>query len=238
MEAWLTVKRFLRRTYWLSLLGVSLLFSAGCVPDTISDNADLILEQLTNTHSQTGSIQVEGETLVFAADLPSLVESINSVQLGSEKKDLVRDYLIMQSRIDCILDKIDEASENNTTIGCDGKTLVDKETKHGLASTSEILTEIGHIEHETAKRDYLNAYLLVWSKVQRLNRVEESLGQMTRTNSIPLFSNLVNSIHRFPILYEGEALVTKEELQSLLDKYGALDSDEAKRAMVAEYLGQ
>lgn len=238
MEAWLAVKRFLRRTSYLSLLAASLLFGVGCVTDTTSDNADLVLEQLTNYPSQTGSIQLEGETLVFASDLPSLIENINSVQIGSEKKELVREYLIMQKRIDCIVDKVDEAAENDITIGCDGKILVDTKAKHGLASTSEILTEIRDREHETSKRNYLNDYLLEWDSVQRINRVEESLAQMTRTNSIPLFSTLVNSIHRFPILYEGDELVTREDIPELLDKFGTLDSDEARRAMVIEHLGQ
>lgn len=238
MEAWLAVKRFLRRTSWLSLLAASLLFGAGCVADKTSDDADFILEELSNTHSQTGSIQLEGETLVFTADLPSLVASINSVQIGSDKKDIVREYLIIQNRIDCILDKVHEAIENNITIGCDGKILVEKQAKHGLAGTAEILKGITDREHETAKRDYLNTYLLMWDVVQRINRVEESLAQMTRTNSIPLFSTLVNSIHRFPILYEGDELVNKEDIPDLLDRFGSLDSDEAKRAMVTEYLSR
>ena len=59
---------------------------------------------------------------------------------------------------------------------------------------------------------------------------------MQRTNALPLFGSLVKAIHRFPILYEGEELVPREDITDLLDAFRASSTDEAQRATVLEYL--
>ena len=69
-----------------------------------------------------------------------------------------------------------------------------------------------------------------------MSRVEESLAQMKRSNAIPLFGILLKSIHRFPILYEGDELVPRKDIAILLDQHRVLDTDDAKRALVTEYL--
>ena len=56
----------------MGLLVAALGVSAGCVPNEIADNADLILEELDGSSSPTGSIEFEGETLVYQPDLPDL----------------------------------------------------------------------------------------------------------------------------------------------------------------------
>ena len=228
--------RFLKRWSLLGLLVIALGIAGGCVADEIADNADFVLEELSKTSAPAGSIKLEGDTLVYAADLPYLVSSIRSVQLESDQKDLVKEYLTLQERIDCILDDVEEAADNNTTIRCLGKILVEKKADHGLLSTPEMLEEVSIREGELARRDYLAGYLRFWDEIQRINRVHESLGQIKRTNSIPLFGSLVNAIHRFPILYEGDELVPRKDIPDLLDKFRALNTDDARRAMVKEYL--
>ena len=113
---------------------------------------------------------------------------------------------------------------------------MEKKADHGLLSTPEMLEEVSIREGELARRDYLAGYLRFWDEIQRIDRVEESLGQIKRTKAIPLFGALVNTIHRFPILYEGDELVPKKDVSGLLDKYSVLNTDEARRAMVMEYL--
>ena len=53
----------------------------------------------------------------------------------------------------------------------------------------------------------------------------ESLGQIQSSNSIPLFGSLLKSIHRFPILYEGDELVPYSDVPSLLEQYRARDTE-------------
>ena len=227
----------LKRWSLLGLLVIALGIAGGCVSDEIADNADLVLEELSNTSAPAGAIKnPDGETLVYAVDLPDLVVNIRSVQLDKDKKDVVKDYLTLQERIDCILDDVEESAENDTTIRCQGKVLVEEEGEDGLLGVSDILEVLNGIDGELAKRDYLDGYLDFWDEIQRINRVEDSLGQMKRTKSIPLFGTLVNAIHRFPILYEGDELVPRRDVPDLLIKYGALNTDDARRMMVMEYL--
>ena len=230
------LKRFLRRWPIVGLLVLALGIAGGCVTNDIANNADLVLEEMAKSSAPAGSIEVEGETLVYSADLPDLVSDIRSVNLETDQKDLVIDYLTLQERIDCILDDIEVASDDNTTIRCQGKVLVDKEGDHGLPGTSDILEEIKSRDGGPAKRDYLTAYLGRWDEIQQINRVEESLAQIIRSNAIPVFGTLIKTIHQFPILYEGEELVPKKDISNLLDQYRARDTDAARRALVMEYL--
>jgi hypothetical protein len=220
----------------MGLLVAALGVSAGCVSNEIADNADLILEELDGSSSPTGSIEFEGETLVYQPDLPDLAGRVRSVSLVEDKKDLVVEYLVLQERIDCILNRVEEALENGTTIQCQGKVLVWETGEGGLMGVSELLEEIGAREGAPAQRDYLTGYLAFWDEVQRIDRVVESLGQIQRSNSIPLFGALVKAIHRFPVLYEGDELVPTEDIPALLDQYRARDTDEARRDLVMEYL--
>ena len=230
------LKGLLRRWSYMGLLVVALGVSAGCVTDEIAENADLILEELDGSSAPAGSIELEGETLVYQGDLPDLTGRVRSVSRIEDKKDLVMDYLTLQERIDCILDGVEEAVENGTTIQCQGKVLVWEMGEGGLMGVSELLEEIGAREGAPARRDYLTAYLAFWDEVQRIERVVESLGQMQRSNAIPLFGSLVKAIHRFPILYEGDELVPTEDIPALLDQYRVRDTDEARRDLVMEYL--
>jgi len=230
------LKLFFKRWWLLGLLVIALGVAGGCVADEIADNADFVLEELSNTSAPTSPIKLEGETLIYASDLPNLVNSVRSVELESEKKDLVKDYLTLQERIDCILDDVEEAVADDMNIRCQGKVLVEKKGEHGLLGISAMLEAVNVRDGQEAKRDYLATYLVFWDKIQRIDRVEESLGQIKRTRAIPLFGTLVNAIHRFPILHEGDELVPNEDIPNLLDKYRVLNTNEARRAMVIEYL--
>jgi len=230
------LKSFLRRWPFVGLLVFALGIAGGCVPNKVANNADIILEEMAGSSAPAGSIEVEGETLVYSADLPDLVSNIRSVNLEADKKDLVMDYLVLQDRIDCILEEVEEASDNDTTIQCQGKVLVAKEGEHGLLGISDILEEINSRDGGPAKRDYLTAYLGLWDEIQQINRVDDSLAQINRSNAIPVFGTLIKAIHQFPILYEGDELVPRKDIPNLLDQYRARDTDEARRALVMEYL--
>ena len=232
------LKGFLRRWSFVGLLVVALGTAGGCVADEIANNADLVLEEMDRSPAPAGPIEFEGETLVYTADLPDLVSQIRSVNLTPDKKDLVMDYLTLQARIDCVLDEVEQAAEDDTAIQCKGKVLVDKNGEHGLLGISEMREEIVARTGGPAKRDYLTGYLVFWDEVQRIDRVEESLGQIKRSNAIPLFGTLLKAIHNFPILYEGDELVPKKDIPNLLDQYRARDTDDARRTLVREYLSR
>ena len=167
------LKKSLKRWSFLGLSVIALGFSGGCVADEIANNADYVVQELSGDSAPAGSIDdLEGKTLVYAADLPDLFNDIRSVELEPDKKDLVKEYLTLQERISCIVDDMEEASQNDMTIRCQGKVLVEKEGKHGLLGVSEILEEVNSREGEVAKRDYLDGYLLFWIQIQRIDRVE------------------------------------------------------------------
>jgi hypothetical protein len=230
------LKDSLRRWWFVGLLIVALGVTGGCVTDEIASNADFILQEVDNSSAPAGAIELEGETLVHAVDMPDLVSKVLSVSLEADKKDVVMDYLILQERIDCILDKVEEAVASVTTVQCNGKVMVDKIGEHGLLGVSQLVEAFDARPSEMDKRDYLVGYLSFWDEIQRVSRVEESLAQMKRSNAIPLFGILLKSIHRFPILYEGDELVPRKDIAILLDQHRVLDTDDAKRALVTEYL--
>ena len=225
------------RSWTLPVLLVAALASgAGCVTDEIAVNAELVLAEMDASSAPSGPIEAEGEVLVYSDDLPDLVSSVRSVDLRESKLELVRDYLTLQERIDCILDNVGQAAQDDTTIQCQGKVLVWEEGENGLLGVSQILDEVTARDGGPPQRAYLADYLAFWDEVQRIERVVESLGQMQRSNSIPLFGALLKSIHRFPILYEGDELVPYSDVPGLLEQYRARDTDDARRAMVMEYL--
>ena len=219
-----------------ALLVFALTAGTGCVTDDIAVNAELVLDEMQASSAPSGPIESEGMTLVYSDDLPDLVSSVRSVDPREDKLEMVRDYLTLQERIDCILEDVEKAAEDKTTIQCQGKVLIWEKGEHGLLGVSQILEEVKARDGGPPQRAYLADYLIFWDEVQRVERVVESLGQMQRSNSIPLFGALLKSIHRFPILYEGDELVPYSDVPGLLEQYRARDTDEARRDMVIEYL--
>ena len=227
----------LLRSWTLPAILVALLASgAGCVTDEIAANAELVLAEMEASSAPSGPIESEGKVLVYSDDLPDLVSGVRSVDPQESKLELVRDYLTLQERIDCILEDVESAAEDNTTIQCQGKVLIWEKGEHGLLGVDQILEEVEARDGGPPQRAYLADYLVFWDEVQRVERVVESLGQMQRSNSIPLFGALLKSIHRFPILYEGDELVPYSDVPGLLEQYRARDTEEARRDMVIEYL--
>ena len=219
-----------------ALLLLFLVPATGCVTDEIATNAELVLDEIDAASAPSGNIEIDGSVLVYSDDLPDLVSGVRSVEVRDAKIDLVMDYLTLQERIDCILDNVEQAAEDSTTIQCQGKVLIWEEGEHGLLGVSQILDEVMARDGGPPQRAYLSDYLTFWDEVQRVERVVESLGQIQRSNSIPLFGSLLKSIHRFPILYEGDELVPYSDVPSLLEQYRARDTEDARRDMVKEYL--
>jgi hypothetical protein len=236
MEVCFVVKTIFRRWSLAGLLVLALGVSAGCVTDEVALNADIVLAEIGSASAPAGSIEFESKTLVYSADIADLVGTVRSRSLEIDKRDLVMNYLVLQKRIDCILDDVEEAAKDDATIQCEGKILVAKEGEHGLLGFDEITEEINSREGDPAKRDYLAGYLVTWNKIKRINRVEESLAQIKRSNALPVFGALIKSIHRFPILYEGNELVPRDDIPNLLDQYSDRDTEEAKRTLVIDYL--
>ena len=218
------------------LLVLALASTAGCVADEIATNAEVVLDEIDAASAPSGNIEVDGSVLVYSDDLPDLVSSVRSVDARESKIDLLMDYLTLQERIDCILNNVEQAAQDETTIQCQGKVLIWEEGEHGLLGVSQILDEVKARDGGPPQRAYLADYLSFWDEVQRVERVVESLGQIQRSNSIPLFGSLLKSIHRFPILYEGDELVPYSDVPGLLEQYRARDTEDARRDMVKEYL--
>lgn len=225
---------------WLPLVGllvIALWAAGGCASDEMAENATFVLGELEKASAPAGPIELEGKTLVRAADLPDLISGVGSADQESDKIIVVKKYLLLQQRIDCILKGVADAALNDKTVKCEGKVLVEKKGgEQGLLGVSEMLEAVNSKGDEMGKREYLRDYLGFWNEVQQVNHVEESLWQMKRTNAIPVFGPVVRAIHRFPIMYEGEELVPKKDVSKLLDQFRALDTDEARRALVTEYL--
>ncbi len=226
----------LRTLSLAALAALATVSVAGCVADEIATNAEIVLDEIDAASAPSGPIEYEGSVLVYTDDLPDLLSSIRAAEPRERKKDLVMDYLTLQERIDCILDNVEKAAAESTTIQCQGKVLIWEKGEHGLLGVSQILDEVEARDGGPPQRAYLSDYLHFWDDVQRVERVVESLGQMQRSNSIPLFGALLKSIHRFPILYEGDELVPYSDVPGLLEQYRARDTDEARRDLVVEYL--
>jgi hypothetical protein len=236
MEVCFMGQIILRRWFLIGLLVLALGISTGCVTNEIASNADIVLAKIDGDVAPTGPIEFEGKTLVYSTDIANLVATVQSTNLEIDKKNLVMDYLDLREKIDCMLDDLEAAAKDDTTVQCHGTILVAKEGKHGLLSFDEITKEINSIDGELAKREYLIGYLITWDRITRINRVETSLAQIKRSNAIPVFGALIKTIHRFPILYEGYELVPKDDIPNILDQYSALDTEEARRTLVTDYL--
>ena len=168
--------------------------------------------------------------MVYAPDAAGLDADMAAAGTESDKRSVAKDYLKLQSRITCILEKVEDAVEDNKEINCDGRAMVVKK------NLSEVGDGIDSSEGDAAKRAYLTDYIDAWNEEQRVDRVVEGLSQMKRTKAIPLFGRLVSSIHNFPIAYEGEVLVPKKDLSDLLDEFSSLNTKDARRELVDGYL--
>ncbi|MBI2855550.1 MAG: hypothetical protein HYX93_01735 [Chloroflexi bacterium] len=230
-------RRSLKRTLLLGLLLVALSAAGACATDEIKKDADYILG-LEQAGKLVGQVDLEDETLVYPEDTPELLASIRSAPTLADKKDVISDYLKIQNRTDCILKKIEGSAKDDVEISCEGKVLVETKDEYGLMGVHSLWKEIQPRESERAKREYLATYLHQWADIRRVDHVVESLGQMKRTRSIPLFGKLVNTIHRFPIMFEGDELVPTSDISSLLDQFRSLSTEDARRDLAERYLNK
>lgn len=230
--------RFLRRWPLIGLLVIALGLSAACVAEEFGEETDFILAELEKDSAPSGPLSFNDEVIVYAPDVPDLLADVRSAPVEADKREVVADYLTQQGRIDCILEDIEESAENDTDVACQGTILVKKKATDELPGVTEVLEGINTREDDPTKRGYLSDYITTWTANQRIDRVGESLEQMKRTKGIPVFGALVSSIHRFPIMYEGEILVPQEDISELTDEYHSYDTDDARKRVVSDYLNR
>lgn len=221
----------------LALLAVATLSVGACVEEEFGAETDLVLETVGQSSTDAGAIEIEGEVVVYSADVAALAGAVRAAAEESDKREVIKDYLTTQERINCVIEDLQKAVDDNKPLNCKGKALVEKKGEHGLMGVADLLEEVASKGSDSAKREYLLGYLEYWDRVQRVDRVTESLSQMKRTKAIPLFGKLVNTIHRFPIMYEGDILVPKKDLNMLLDEFGNLSTDDDRRQLAEDYLG-
>ena len=217
------------------LLGLVLVASAAagaCVSDGLDKETTFVLQQLEQTEVLGVAIEFEGEVLVYPEDLSQLAAGVRAVDTLSGKEDLIADHLKKQERIDCILEDIEEAAEDEDKISCNARVLVEKDESSGL------LAKINDLEGDRAKRAFLGTFVDLWLKEARSDRVVEALSQKNNVVRIPLFGRLINRVHSFPIRYEGEVVVPEKEVSELLDQYHALSTKEDRLKLVEGYLGE
>ena len=212
-----------------------LLISAGaaCTEDKEATQSDLILAQI-GTADKDILDQTGEEIVVYAVDIESLGQSLSLATNQEDKIDAATKYIRNRNRIDCILDGIQDAITENTDISCSGVVTVESSARDGLESESMLSEAIEDTSNSEA-RYILSGYLEIWSTVKKVDRVKESLEQMERSRAIPLFGSLVESIHKFPILFEGNEMVPASDIDELLVQFKTTPEDQ-KRNMVQSYL--
>ena len=232
------LNRSVRRWSLVGLLVIALALAGGCVTEEYAEETDYILGEFAKDSAPSGPLSFDGEVVVYPADVADLMADVRSAPLEADKREVVGDYFTLQSRIDCILEDIEESAEGESDLACQGTILVQDVGEHGLPGVTEVLDAINTREDEPTKRGYLSDYIGTWSENQRIERVGESLEQMKRTKGIPVFGALVSAIHNFPIMFEGEVLVPEEDIPDLIDEYHSHDTDEARRQTVSDYLNR
>ena len=84
--------------------------------------------------------------------------------------------------------------------------------------------------------DDVASYVADWTATEQIDRTVERLKQMNNTRGIPLVGSILDSMTRFPVTWEGEELIAKDEIPDLLEKFRDLPSEGAKRELVETYL--
>ena len=216
-----------KRWSWAGLLVIALATAGACSLEEFKGETDFILEQ---AGTQAGAIEFEGEVLVYAEDVPGLFVEISSVDTLSERRDVVAAYLTRQERVDCILEDIEQAVEDEQKISCKGDVLVEEEDVPGLQD------EISARGSEPAQRAFLGSHVYQWGETKRVDVLLDSLSQKENVKGIPLLGTVLDSIHRFPIMHEGEVLASREDVSRLLAQFSVLSTEKAKRDLVEDFL--
>ena len=219
------------------LLVTILLTIFGC-SDPLSNQADYILNNAQQLEGTGESIEYNEEILIYKTDISQLFLDLDPLETLSEKKSLIGDYIVLNGRLNCILDNISVSKQDSSNVRCQGDTLVEFESQNGLPGVEKIFDMLSTEKDTAAKRTSLSAYLENWTKVQMINRVEKSLSQIERTKEIPLLGILLNNIHDFPIMYEGDVLVPKQDIDGLLEESAKQKTHADQRSILKKYLDQ
>ena len=226
------------QTKWLSFLLAAAVCAllAGCVGEEYEKETGAIIARLDETPDSQEQIEFNGELIVHSTDVLWLSKEVQGATSYVDRRDIIVLYLQSNKNIKCILDEIQHAATEETNLNCGGKALVEKSGKHGMLGVTGLLDGLNTRESTPAKREFLMEYLDSWGRVQRISRVVASLGQITRTRALPVLGTISRKIHNFPILYEGDVLVPTEDVPLLIDQVSVVDTEDAKRNLVANYL--
>ena len=216
----------------VALVVIAMAVSGACAGEEFGNEADFVIGELERTGTIAQPTEFEGQVLIYAEDVPDLLVEVRSVDTESDKKKVIRDYLKKQGRIDCILEDIEEAAEDEKFVKCSGHELVEKE------DAEQFLADINLQGGDTAKRQFLGDYVSQWVVDQRLDSVMEGLSQIKNTKAIPLFGPILERMHDFPIMFEGTVLVPKKDVPDLLEQYTALKTKEDRQQLVRDYLSK
>ena len=225
-------KRFLQRWPLVALIVIAMGVSGACAGEELGTEADFVIEELERTGTIAQPTVFDDQILVYSEDASNLLTEVNSLDNLSDKRDLIRDYLKKQARVDCILDDIEDAVADETAVKCSGHELVEKE------DVAQLLDDIDAQGGDVVKRQFLGDYVAQWVVDQRLDSVMEALSQIKNTKAIPLFGPILHKMHDFPILFEGSVLVPKKDIPDLLKQYSALSIKEERQDLVRGYLSQ
>jgi hypothetical protein len=226
------LKRFLRRWPVVASVVIAMAMLGACTGEEFADEADFVMDELERTGTIAQPTEFEGQVLIYAEDVPTLLAEVRSKDTQSDQKVVIRDYLKKQDKINCILEGIEEAVEDEASVKCSSHELVEKN------DAAQILEDIHSQGSELAARQFVGSYVSQWTVDQRLDSVMEGLSQIKNTEAIPLFGPILDKMHDFPILFEGTVLVPKKDIPGLLKQYSDLDTKEDRQELVIDYLSQ
>ena len=226
------------KTNWTHFLMAAVVCAtvAGCVAEEYENETGTIITRLNEAPDSSEQIKFEGELVVHSTDVLRLSNEVQGATSESERKDIVAEYLKSNENIQCILDDIQLAANEEKDLNCGGNTLVSTSGGNGLLGITDMVESLNTRESVAAKRELLIEYLDSWGKVQRVSRVVDSLDQISRTHALPILGSISRKIHNFPILYEGDVLVPTGDIPSLLEQFEITDAKDAKRNLVTSYL--
>jgi hypothetical protein len=218
-----------------SVLLLCLILTVNCVTDQDGIDADQILASIGNAEGDILAT-VEGNIIVYSSDLGTLKADLEGKSDSDTELDVVLKYIKSRDRVDCIIEKIDEANTENMSISCSGMVVVETKDMHGIEGMSKLLSSMPNQDKTSGDtRHLLMEYLYRWSNAKKITRVQDSLEQMERSRNIPLFGSVVEKIHKFPILYEGKELIAADETDALLMRIKSMPDDE-RRLLVENHL--
>lgn len=221
----------------IGLLIVPLVFATSCVNDPDSTAIKYILG-LAQSGELSGEVTFDNRILVYQEDADTLLGNIKAASDSSHKNKIVRNYIKATGEIACILDKIEVSVKEKVPINCNGEILVSVDNENRIPGVIGLDKAVQPLASVVSKRELLRSYVAQIEEADRINRVLESLGQIDRTHRIPLFGNVVEALHEFPILIDGQELVPADHIPVLLGEYRATGDRSALRDMVKNYLHQ